>query len=199
VTSHAPDGSAITDVPIRPAATVVLLRDADSLQVWLQQRATTLVFAAGMHAFPGGAVDDDDAAPITEAIRRQAVVWRHAERWAASVAAAACRETWEEAGVRLMPDELVPWARWVTPIGSPRRFDAHFFLARLPAGAQPQALTGEVAAGAWLGVIDAVVRHHAGALPMWPPTLTTLEQLAPLATVTDALAAAPSGIEAVLA
>ena len=67
----------MTDQPIRPAATVVLLRDgADGLEVWLQQRATTLAFAAGMHAFPGGRVDDDeDTSQVVHDVSRDADVW----------------------------------------------------------------------------------------------------------------------------
>ena len=46
----------------RPAATVVLLRDADAgIEVYLLRRQTSMAFAGGMQAFPGGAVDPRDA------------------------------------------------------------------------------------------------------------------------------------------
>ena len=93
-------------MPIRPAATVVLLRDgADGLEVWLQQRATTLAFAAGMYAFPGGRVDDDeDYSAVTHDVSREAAVWGDDDlNLVRAHLAAAVRETWEESGVRLDP------------------------------------------------------------------------------------------------
>src|SRR6516165_406517 len=37
-------------------------------------------------------------------------------------------------GLLLRADLLTPWARWITPEVSPRRFDTWFFAAALPAG-----------------------------------------------------------------
>jgi 8-oxo-dGTP pyrophosphatase MutT (NUDIX family) len=55
------------DVPIRDAATVVLLRDTPGgLEAWLLTRHTKLAFAGGMTVFPGGRVDDADGTlPVT--------------------------------------------------------------------------------------------------------------------------------------
>lgn len=190
----------MTDPPIRPAATVVLLRDgADGLEVWLQQRASTLAFAAGMHAFPGGRVDDDeDASRVVHDVRHEASVWGD---WDAATtrahAAAAVRETWEESGVLLDPATLVPWARWLTPPGETRRFDARFYLAPCPADQTPRPLTGEVAAGGWFVVRAAVAAHGAGDLPMWSPTISTLASLAAFDDTVSAMAAAPTHIEVV--
>ena len=187
-------------VPVRPAATVVLLRDgADGLEVWLQQRATTLAFAAGMHAFPGGRVDDDEVtAAVVHDVEAERAVWGDgdAETVRAHLAAAV-RETFEESGVVLDPAALVPWTRWVTPPGDVRRFDARFYLAKCPRDQAPRPLTGEVAAGAWFVVRAAVEAFGAGDLPMWPPTISTLVSLSSFDDVAAALAAAPRQIEAV--
>jgi 8-oxo-dGTP pyrophosphatase MutT (NUDIX family) len=187
-------------MPIRPAATVVLLRDgADGLEVWLQQRATTLAFAAGMWAFPGGRVDDEeDASAIVHDVSRERAVWGDADDAVVREhLAAAVRETWEESGVRLDPASLLAWGRWVTPPGDTRRFDARFYVARCPSGQEPRPLTGEVAAGQWFVVRSAVAAFATGALPMWPPTISTLTSLAAFDDVVSALAAAPHQIEAV--
>jgi 8-oxo-dGTP pyrophosphatase MutT (NUDIX family) len=180
---------------------VVLLRDrADGLEVWLQQRALALAFAAGMYAFPGGSVDTDEDASAIEAtdLTTQAKVWGDADAAVtAKHLAAAVRETWEESGVRLEPHSLVPWARWVTPPGESRRFDARFYVAPCPDGQEPTALTGEVAAGSWFVIRVAVEAFAAGTLPMWPPTISTLLSLAPFDDVASALEAGPSRIEAV--
>ena len=188
-------------VPVRDASTVVLLRDGpDGLEVWLQRRASTLVFAADMHAFPGGAVDPQDAVSDVGAadVQRQALVWGDDDRTRVrSLLAAAVRETWEESGVRLDPATLVPWARWITPAGPPRRFDARFFVAACPHGVVPEPSASEVASAAWVVVTAAVEQFGVGDLPMWPPTISTLAELAPFDDVAAALAAAPTRIEAV--
>jgi len=187
-------------VPVRDASTVVLLRDgSDGLEVWLQQRASTLVFAGGLYAFPGGAVDDDDAAAeLGRAdIAGQARIWGDDERRTAALLAAAVRETFEECGVRLAPEQLRPWSRWITPPGPPRRFDARFFVAAVPQGQRPRPLTGEVAGASWVVVRSAVEREASGDLPMWPPTIATLTQVAAFDSVDEALAAAPTSVAAV--
>ncbi len=53
------------DVPVRPAATVMLIRDvpdeAVGIEVFMLRRTTRAAFGAGMFVFPGGRVDDVDA------------------------------------------------------------------------------------------------------------------------------------------
>ena len=45
----------------RPAATVILARDTnDGIEVFMVQRTTEVVFAKGMHVFPGGGLDPAD-------------------------------------------------------------------------------------------------------------------------------------------
>jgi len=81
-------------------------------------------------------------------------------------------------GLVLRADLLVPWARWITPEGEPRRFDARFFAAALPAG---QVATGHAAESdriAWLRPADAIESARAGQISMLPPTATTLHDFA---------------------
>jgi 8-oxo-dGTP pyrophosphatase MutT (NUDIX family) len=51
------------EVPLRPAATVMLVRDAaeGGIEVLMVRRAVGSAFAGGMYVFPGGRVDDADA------------------------------------------------------------------------------------------------------------------------------------------
>jgi len=86
-------------------------------------------------------------------------------------------------GLVLRADLLVPWARWITPEGEPRRFDARFFVAALPAG---QVVTGHEAESdhvAWLRPEDAIEAARAGEITLLPPTATMLNDFA--AAVTD--------------
>lgn len=95
----------MTDIPaIRDAATVVLLRDrADGLEAWLLTRVTQMVFAGGMTVFPGGRVDDADAAlPFTAGAGTEtASRFGCDETMARALLGAAVRETFEETGVLL--------------------------------------------------------------------------------------------------
>ena len=51
-----------TTVPVKPAATVLLVRDADAggVEVFMLRRTFSAAFASGMFVFPGGKVDDVD-------------------------------------------------------------------------------------------------------------------------------------------
>jgi 8-oxo-dGTP pyrophosphatase MutT (NUDIX family) len=51
-----------TTVPVKPAATVLLVRNADAggVEVFMLRRTFNAAFASGMFVFPGGKVDDVD-------------------------------------------------------------------------------------------------------------------------------------------
>jgi 8-oxo-dGTP pyrophosphatase MutT (NUDIX family) len=97
----------------RPAATVVLARDASAggIEIYLVQRHASIGFMGGMHVFPGGKVCDGDESPAMRACIRDAAALR-GDAWGDDVDAsaalartiAAARETFEEAGVLLGTD-----------------------------------------------------------------------------------------------
>jgi len=142
-----------SNVPIRDAATVIVLRDqATDPKVLMGQRGKTAVFMPGKFVFPGGAIDQNDhqvpvhglPADTTAQLNEESLLPAHA------IAAAAVRELWEETGQILgqhgewtdapqgwrgfAKSGFVPFApfefffRAVTPEGRPRRFDARFLL-----------------------------------------------------------------------
>ncbi len=202
-------------VPVRPAATVMLLDDRPDLQVLLLRRTAKVVFAPDNWVFPGGRVDpgdhredfdrlcvglsDDEASQILE-VEGGGLAW-----WLA-----ACRETLEEAGLLLaggpvpgsvdvaaLRDEvradesrfvdlllahdlsidataIEQVARFITPVGSPRRFDAHFFVARAPHGQEPLHDDGEIVNLGWMAPSDALRRWQEGELTMMTPTVRML-------------------------
>ena len=88
-----------TNDDAKPAATLILLREGSSTpEIFMQTRAQTMGFAAGMIAFPGGKVDGHDMNLAASRL----VASRHdldLEEIAARVAAV--RESFEEAGVLL--------------------------------------------------------------------------------------------------
>jgi len=94
----------MTDVAIRDAATVVLLRDGVAgIETWLLTRVTQMVFAAGVTVFPGGRVDPADAALPFSGTAYIEVAARFGcdEPMARALLGAAVRETFEETGVLL--------------------------------------------------------------------------------------------------
>lgn len=140
-------------VPIRHAATVMLVRDvADTPSVLMGQRGRSAAFMPDKFVFPGGAVDPADQGldvalnPVCSQRLAQ-----HSTCPPETLAATAIRELWEETGQRLShpgawPEAPEPWQgfaseglpdasslrfffRAITPPGRPRRFDARFFLA----------------------------------------------------------------------
>lgn len=86
-------------VPIRPAATVMLVRDSEPvsgigsgdgstvLEVFMLRRTLSAAFASGMYVFPGGRVETSDGDDVERAHRLAAI-----------------RECFEEAGVLLARD-----------------------------------------------------------------------------------------------
>lgn len=93
-------------VPVRDAATVVLLRDGPAgLEAFLLQRVRAMAFAAGMTVFPGGVVDGRDAETELGWAGPPAGDWAGPlsapPPLARALVCAAVRETFEESGVLL--------------------------------------------------------------------------------------------------
>lgn len=222
-------------VEARPAATVVLLRDAGTgLEILLTTRPKSMKFMGGAVVFPGGAVASPDLDPRwRDASRRSpedAAAALGMDDPAAALGAFVCalREAFEEVGfilgegplgrlrradaddpqrfletclshrVVLATDALVPAGRWVTPSGSPIRFDARFFLAPVPNGWEPAPDPREVSQCRWAAPADALADLAAGRAVMAPPTIEMLQRLSSVASVDTALSAPPAGRRDVL-
>jgi 8-oxo-dGTP pyrophosphatase MutT (NUDIX family) len=83
------------DVPARPAATALILRDGrDGLEVFMVVRHHEIDFASGALVFPGGKVDAEDADAEWDGLAASPP--GDLDR---SFAVAALRETFEEAGI----------------------------------------------------------------------------------------------------
>lgn len=84
---------------------------------------------------------------------------------------------------------LVPGGRWVTPLGSPVRFDTRFFLTEAPEGWEPDPDPREVESARWETASSLLVDLASGNALMAPPTIEMLQRLDAYGTVTDALGA----------
>ena len=81
-------------------------------------------------------------------------------------------------GLAVRADLLVPWARWITPEAEPRRFDARFFAAALPAGQHVVGHHAEADRTAWLRPANAIEAAKAGSMSLFPPTVAILSEFA---------------------
>ena len=206
----------------RPAATVLLLRDASQgIEVLMTRRSATASFAPGAYVFPGGTIDAADAQAHDVARRRPTQ-----DDVRLTQAIAAIRESFEELGILLarhadgrpadaqdvaaldrhqpLPaqcrtrslllaaDQVYVLAHWITDRDLPRRFDVPFLVARMPEGQTPVADEAEQFEPVWVRPADALARHAAGSFFMIFPTIRTLERLVKFASV-DAVLQACAG------
>jgi 8-oxo-dGTP pyrophosphatase MutT (NUDIX family) len=74
-------------------------------------------------------------------------------------------------------DAIVPFGRWVTPAGPPRRFDTRFFIVGAAVGQEASADGSELIASRWMTPTSALAAADAGDLLLIFPTRKTLERL----------------------
>jgi 8-oxo-dGTP pyrophosphatase MutT (NUDIX family) len=186
----------------RDAATVILLRPAAAgFEVFLLRRRKNASFMGGAFVFPGGAADPEDGGDLRVTAARElfeeaGVLLASAPVDHATVAALRARllagasmaALLAEAGLTLAPERLAYYAHWITPSAEGKRFSARFYLAVLPDGQRPSFDAQETVDEAWATPADALARAQALALP--PPQVRILADLAPAASVDDALALA---------
>jgi 8-oxo-dGTP pyrophosphatase MutT (NUDIX family) len=96
----------------------------------------------------------------------------------------------ERRGLKLRTDLLRPWGSWVTPVFEPRRFNARFFVAELPAGQVTRDVSTESDEVLWLPVRDAIRAVDAHEMLMLPPTYCTCLELYDFTRAADALVGA---------
>lgn len=95
-----------------------------------------------------------------------------------------------EHGVTLDVTAIEEVARFITPVGSPRRFDARFFVARTPHGQVAHFDDGEIVNLAWMEPAEAIERWRQGEMTMMSPTRRMLSCLARYRSVDEVMAAA---------
>lgn len=208
-----------TDVPVRPAATVMLLRDVSTgshsggLEVFMLRRTHHAAFAGGMYVFPGGRVDDSDGegdaafamAAVRECFEESGVLLAvdadgrrvrdgHpvlGHRHGVHRGEVDVRALAAEHGLTLGVDDLVWTSHWITPKGeSARRFDTRFFMVACPEGQTSEHDDSETVASMWVEPASALDRWRVGELQLMPPTVANLEFLAAHASVASAIEAA---------
>ena len=160
-----------------PAATVIVLRDADSrqkgIEVLLLRRNAKTAFHGGAWVFPGGHIDPEDHNPAAP------------DDMLAAARQAAVREAREEAGLSLSAETLLYFSHWTTPLIRPKRFSTWFFVAQV--GRDAVRVDGaEISAHTWMRPHEALEARQAGELELPPPTFVSLTKLSAFETVKDA-------------
>jgi len=176
----------------RPAASVVLLRDApEGLEAFLLERPEKAEVMGGVWVFPGGKVDPEDhrspdtmdgeiTLDCTRNFHRRLACEVVDLAQAAAFMRAALRETEEESSVQLAIHAIEGWSRWVTPrVPSmmTRRFDTLFFAAVLPQGQEARHDGQESVQGIWSRPILALERYWRREILLAPPQIMTLIEL----------------------
>jgi 8-oxo-dGTP pyrophosphatase MutT (NUDIX family) len=235
-----PEGFDPEAVPIRPAATVMVVEDRPDLRVLMLRRTARAVFAGDMWVYPGGRVDADDALAVLDHVTGLTDAAASAilgiDRGGLAFWVAALRECFEEAGILLARDassgapldlrdpataaRLQPCraalnagqrgfadivaelgvvldasqvhyvGHWVTPMGSPRRFDTRFFLAAPPPDQTAVHDDTEIVHHEWVSPAAAVEAWRADRMAMMTPTARMLMSLLPFERAADVVAAA---------
>lgn len=100
-----------------------------------------------------------------------------AQRTVASVCAAN--------GLKMTLDRLAPFARWVTPIGAPRRYDTRFYVIAAPEGQEASADDRELVKSLWVRPNDALARYRAREMSLIFPTARSLMDLSEFGSVDE--------------
>ncbi len=178
----------IAEEPVN-AASVILLRDHhNTLQTLLLCRANSRTVMNSAWVFPGGKLDDldlRDTDSVQDSVQSKLAADAREllnepdlnPSLAAALFVTACRETLEETGVQLKAPQLRTWSRWVTP-NEPsmmkKRFDARFFVAKLPDGQNAAHDGVEATDSQWITARDALKSYATLKIALAPPQIMTL-------------------------
>ncbi|MHA7273441.1 NUDIX hydrolase [Arthrobacter sp. TMT4-20] len=182
----------------RLAVSVLMIRGDE---IFIQNRSLTMDFAAGVVVFPGGRVDAVDHVTAVAHPAPAHLLANHARSWAATsiasgrgpgsievspaeasgvLLAAAVREVQEETGAVLAPEDLTPWANWITPASYGKRFDTFFYLTVLAPTVDPRHQTTEADSSHWATARWILAGAADGQLNLMRPTEALLKELAGL-------------------
>ena len=189
---------------VRTAVSLAVSRRNRPSEILLVERSRKLRFFGGFHAFPGGAVDDEDGNVPVEGLSDPSL---------APIVAAGARELFEETGLwiargeeapeegglredrrRLLAGEigfsailarhrqhvdardLEPLCRMTTPAFQPVRFDTQFLRILVSDEAQVEVWDGELVAGDFMAPEETLGRWRRGEIAVAPPMIVLLRE-----------------------
>lgn len=184
-------------VVARPAATILLLREIDGLEVLMVTRSARGFFG-GLTAFPGGGVEPSDDSELARSvvsgssddhIYRVAALRELAEETGIALTISGPTVAPEGKGIALMTalagsgalldgGAPVMISRWVTPDFAPKRFDTLFFVADGRGSPEVRLDEDELVGHMWLKPDHALDLQQDDRLQMFSPTIAHLRWLA---------------------
>jgi 8-oxo-dGTP pyrophosphatase MutT (NUDIX family) len=203
-------------VPL-PSATVLLVRQREDLEVLMVARSANSYFGSAL-VFPGGVVDAEDGAPYWQgwthgreglaadeiALRIAAYREMHEEAGLLLCEAAAAGpspaqpapgadqfiDALRRHNGRLDLGAMHPFAHWITPEMSPKRYDTHFYLCGIETEVAAVHDGAETVSAEWITPAEALRLGVTGERHILFPTKMNLRMLADSKTVADAIDAA---------
>ena len=103
------------------------------------------------------------------------------------------RELVDKTGYTLDGSQFEYAARFVTPVGPRRRYDARFFVAQMPENQVASVDNDEAVSHIWIRPEDAIDQHQRGAMAMMTPTVACLRRLTRYAKSSEAIGVARLG------
>jgi 8-oxo-dGTP pyrophosphatase MutT (NUDIX family) len=89
----------------------------------------------------------------------------------------------QKEGLIYTPEDLIPFAHWITPAVLKTRFDTWFFLTRLPFGQEAVHDNKELTSAEWMSPQKAIGLNTEQKILLMPPTLMTLREIATFGTI----------------
>ncbi len=191
------------EVPLRPAASLILVTHNPELRLLWVHRAEANPFLGGFHSFPGGRMSREDGPTDGEEALELAMI------------RCAVRETFEETGIfvgvlgpipaaetqRTLRDQVLNgnaefWpsierlgltldraafqhaGRWITPPFSRARFNTMFFVSELDRAWAPDVWPGELQSGEWVEPKHALKLWDEDQVTLAMPTLHAIRVIA---------------------
>jgi 8-oxo-dGTP pyrophosphatase MutT (NUDIX family) len=194
------------DLAFAPGALVfpggAVVRDSADAHGWRSDGPSPEVLAAAMGTEPDRATVLIEAA-VRELFEESGVLlargessahsWGDAERTMLLNGSATLTELLARDGLAVATDVLVPWAWWLTPEWSPRRYDTWFFAVDASAWPEPMHVDeGEAVASGWFLAEEVLHTQRSAPGRLLPPTVDALERLVHAGTAVKALQTAPS-------
>lgn len=193
--------------PLIDSASILIVRDEnEGLEVLMVKRHQDIAFAGGAYVFPGGKADQGDYqlsstiksfppgySELTHTAFREVfeesglIIGDHTNagdyRNDLLNGNISFADIIKKANITFNMDNIVPFARWVTPRMYPRRFDTRFFLAKAPMGqvATPDGV--EAVDLKWVSPLEFIEQQREN---MMFPTIMNLKLLAEASNVEDA-------------